>query len=234
MTRITTVARLAGLFTFITIVAGGFAQGYASESLIDFGDAAATANNIRNHSGLLYLGFAIYMIEMGCQIVATALFYEVLRPVDRSLNLTAALLSLAGCVIKAMSRLFFIAPLLVLNPRVPYLNVFTGDQLQALSLLLLAINDRGAAIALLFFGMSTPLKGYLMYRSTFLPRILGVLGMISGALWLTFIYPPLGYRLFNVTAGVALIASVVLIYWLLRYGVDENKWKALAATARLA
>jgi hypothetical protein len=210
--NIKTTARFAGLFSLLTIVAGGFAQGYASGRLIHFGDAAATAANMRAHSGLLYLGFAIFMIEMACQIVATALFFELLRPVNRSVNLAAALLSLAGCIIKAFSRVFFLAPLLVPND-------------PALSLLLLGINDRGAAMALLFFGFSTPLKGYLMYRSTFLPRIVGILGMVSGAGWLLFLYPPMGYAWFNVIAAVGLIASVVLIFWLLVYGVDETRWR---------
>lgn len=229
MNNIKSTARLAGLFSLLTIVFGGFAQGYASSRLIDFGDAAATAANIRAHSGLLYLGFAVFMIEMACQIISTALFYELLRPVDRRINLAATFLSLAGCVIKALSRLFFLAPLLVLSDRAPHLNVFSAAQLQGLSLLLLGINDRGAAMALLFFGFSTPLKGYLMYRSTFLPRIVGVLGIISGLGWLAFIYPPMGYAWFNVIAGFGLIASVVLIFWLLVYGVDENKWRERAA-----
>lgn len=221
-------ARLAGLFLLFTILGGLFAQGYVSNRLIDFSDAAATANNILTHPGMLQLGFAVYMVEMACQIVMTALFYELLKPVDPSVNLVAAFLSLAGCAIKALSRLFFVAPLLVLGSSDSHLSVFTAAQLQALSLFFLRINDRGAGMALIFFGFSTPLRGYLMYRSTFLPRFLGVLGIASGVGWLTFLYPPLAHRLFAFTASLGLLASAVLIFWLLVFGVDEEKWREQA------
>lgn len=227
MTRIATAARLAGLFSLLTIIGGVIAEGYVSGRFIDFGNAASTAANIQNHSGTFYFGFALYMIEMGCQIVATAYFYEVFRPVDRSLNLASTFLELTGCVIKATSRIFFIVPLLILNGRAPYWSTFSSEQLQALSMILLRINDRGAAMALVFFGLALPVRGFLIYRSTFLPRFLGVLSMISSAGWLLFIYPPLGYQLFNVTALVALVASAVSIFWLLKYGVDERKWHAI-------
>jgi hypothetical protein len=204
-----------------------------SARLIDFQDAAATAARNTANPGMLYLGFAVFMVEMACQIIATALFYVLLKPVSRSLSLTAAFLGLAGCVIKILSRLFFIAPLLVLGSNAPHLRVFNTEQLQALSLLLLGINDRGASIALVFFGFATPFKGYLMYRSTFLPRFLGVLSMISGAGWLTFLYPPLGYRSFPIVAGFGLLVSVILIFWLLVFAVDENRWKASATAAEV-
>ena len=225
---IKTKARFAGLFTLLTILGGAFAQGYVSESLVDFSDAAATAANILAHPNLLQLGFTVYMVEMACQIAMTALFYELLKPVNRSVNLVATFLSLAGCVIKALSRVFFVAPLLVLRGA-SYAGVFSAAQLQALTLLLLGINDRGAGMALIFFGFSTLLKGYLMFLSTFLPRFLGVLGIVSGVGWLTFLYPPLGYRLFPVIAGFGLLASAVLIFWLLVFGVDEAKWREVAA-----
>src|SRR5437868_8936517 len=103
------VARMAGLFFLLTILAGIFAQGFVSERLVVFADAAATATNILAHRGLFQLGFAVYLIEMACQIAMTALFYYLLRPVSRSLSLLAAFLGLAGCVVKTVSRLFYLA-----------------------------------------------------------------------------------------------------------------------------
>ena len=223
-------ARITGVFYLITMLTGIFAQGFVSERLVVSGDAAATATSILTHSSLFQLGFAVYLIEMACQIAMTALFYELLKPAGRSVSLLAAFLGFAGCIIKTFSRVFFIAPLLVLGGA-HYLSVFSAEQLQALALLFLKVNDRGAAMALVFFGFYALLKGYLIISSTFLPRILGVLSVVGGLGWLTFLYPPLGYRLFPYVAAFGLLGASALILWLIVKGVDEQRWKEQASTA---
>jgi hypothetical protein len=224
-------ARTLGAFYLLTILTGIFAQGFVSERLVVSGDAAATAANLLAHKGLFQLGFAVFMIEMACNIVITALFYDLLKPVSRSVSLVAAFLGLAGCVIKTFSRLFFIAPLFILGGA-HYLSVFSAEQLQALALLFLKVNDRGAAIALVFFGFYALLTGYLIIRSTFLPRILGVLSVLGGLGWLSFLYPPLGYRLFPFVVALALLGAAALIVWLLVFGVNEQRWTEQASAAR--
>jgi len=220
-------ARITGVFYLVTMLTGIFAQGFVSERLVVSGDAAATATNILTHSGLFQLGFAVYLIEMACQIVITALFYDLLKPVSRSVSFVAAFLGLAGCVIKTVSRLFYIAPLFVLGGA-HYLSVFNPEQLQSLALLFLKVNDHGAGIALVFFGFYALLTGYLIVKSTFLPQILGVVSMFGGLGWLTFLYPPLGYRLFPYVALFGLLGAAALILWLLVFGVNEQRWKEQA------
>jgi hypothetical protein len=90
------------------------------------------------------------------------------------------------------------------------------------------VNDHGAAIALVFFGFYALLTGYLTFRSTFLPQWLGVLGMFGGLGWLSFLYPPLGYRLFPYIAALGLLGAVLLILWLLVFGVNEQRWREQA------
>ncbi len=223
-------ARVTGVFCLLTVLTGMFAQGFVSERLVVSGDAATTATNILAHQNLFRLGFTVYMVEMVCQIVFIALFYELLKPVSRSVSLVAAFLGLAGCTIKTVSRVFYLAPLFILGGTGD-LGAFNREQQQTLALLLLKVNDHGAAMALIFFGFYALLTGYLIFRSKYLPRFLGLWSAIAGAGWLTFLYPPLGYDLFLYLAVFGLLGAMALILWLLVFGVNEEKWKEQANAA---
>jgi hypothetical protein len=227
-----TLARLTGLFFLLAILGGIVAQAFISQRLIDFTDAAATANNILYNKSLFTLGFTIYLIEMACQVTTATLLYQLLKPVNRTVALLAMLLELTGIVIKTVARVFYITPLWVLLPTAgggsPILQGFTPEQVQSIALTLLKVNDQGAAVALAFFGFSTPLFGYLIFRSKFLPRWLGALVMVTGLGWLTFLYPPLGYGVFMIIAPIGLLSAVVKILWLLIRGVHERQWKEQA------
>jgi hypothetical protein len=155
--------------------------------------------------------------------------YDLLLPVGRSLARAMAVFGYVGSGIKTLARVFY-APLFVLGGA-SYLSAFDAPQLEAMAYLLIRINAQGTQIALIFFGVSTVMLGYLMFRATFLPRVLGVLTLTGGAGWLAFVYPPLGSRLFVPVALLALIGSAVTIGWLLVRGVDEKKWHEMAAAS---
>lgn len=225
------MARITGLCYLLTVVAGIIAQGFISERVVVSGDAAATASNILARLPLYRLGFTIYLIEMAAQVATTVLFYHLLKPVSRTASLLAAVFSLVGCTIKTLSRLFYFAPLLVLQSDTPYLGVFAPEQLQALALLFLGLNDQAAAMALVFFGCYGLVKGYLLLRSTFFPRFLGVLTLAGALGWLTFLSPSLGLRLFPIVAGVGILGAVATILWLLIVGLNEPRWREQANLA---
>lgn len=221
------LARVAGILYLIVIIAGIIAQMFISGRIVVNGDAAATAANILTQKNLFQLGFTVYLIEMSFQIGMTVLVYILLKPVNRSISLLALFFALTGCIIKTFSRLFYISPLLVLGGA-SSLDAFNSQQVQALTLLLLNVNDQAAGMALPFFGLSTFLNGILIFRSTFLPQTLGVLSMLGGLGWLTYLYPPLGNQLLPYILIVALIGSMSQILWFLIKGVNVDRWNKLA------
>jgi hypothetical protein len=223
-------ARLAGGFFLLTILLGVFAQGFIAERLIVSGDAAATAANILSHEGLFRLGFALYLIELACQITMTVLFYDLLKPVSKSVALLAAIFGLTGCGIKIISRIFFIAPVFVLGGS-HYLSVFSKEQLQALALLFLKVDYQAETMAMIFFGFYAIVKGYLVFKSTFLPRILGVLGAVAGLGLVTYLYEPFAASVVLFIVGFGIVAALANIVWLLVFGVNEQRWNEQAGAA---
>lgn len=213
---------LAALFLF-TIVTGVIAQIFIGDRFIDLNNAARTATNIASNRPLYRFGFALYMLEMVSQITWTLMLYDLLKPVNRSAARTAAIIGLIGCTIKIFARLFYYAPLLLTSGSA--LAGVSESELQALSLVLLRLNDHGAAIAVIFFGFESVIEGWLIIKSNYLPRFLGLFSIVGGLGWMTFIWPPLGYSMFTAIALVALVGSLLMIGWLFVKGVDEQRWR---------
>ena len=197
--------------------------------LVIEGDAAATAANLLANEALFRSGTAALLISTAFYIAATLFVYEVLKPVSRSLSLLAAFFSLVGCAIGAFSCIFDFAPFVLLKGA-PYLNVYTPEQLHALSYMFLVVRARANDIGLVFFGLHCLGVGYLIFRSSFLPRIIGALMMIAGFGWLTFLSPPLAQSLapFNMLPGA--VGELSLTFWLLAKGVNVQRWNETGAT----
>lgn len=222
-------ARITGavyLLYFLTAVLGEFFL----KGLVVDGDAAATANNILAHQSLFRLGLATGLIATACYIAVTALFYDLFKPVNRGLSLLAAFFSLVGCAILAFASLFQLAPLVVLGGS-QYLSVFKVEQLRALALMFLGLNSQANNICVVFFGTYCLLIGYLIFKSTFLPRILGVLMALAGLGWLTFLSPPLANHLSPYNLVLGFLAELLLMLWLLVRGVNVQRWKEQASAA---
>ena len=120
------------------------------------------------HQFLFRLGLAADVSAVACYIAVTALFYDLFKPVIRSLSLVAAFFGLVGCAIQGFLCLFHLVPLVVLGgPQ--YLGVFKVEQLRALAFMCLELYGEGFNICFVLFGLYCLLIGYLIFRSTFLP-----------------------------------------------------------------
>ena len=220
-------ARVAGVFYLLTIVAGVFAL-FSGDSLVVSGNATATTTNILAHQPLFLSAFTANLIGTACYIVVTAFFYDLFRPVNGSLSLLAAFFSLVGCAIGAFSCLSYLAPLAVSGGG-QYLSVFTVEQVHALAYMFLKLNGQAYGIGLVFFGFYCALIGYLIFRSTFLPRVLGVLMALTGLGWLTFLSPPFAKYLSDYLPIVGILGEGSLTLWLLAFGVNPQRWNEQAA-----
>jgi len=227
-------ARTAGFFWLMTILTGGFAM-FAGVSVVVSGDAAATAANILAHEPLFRLGIATNLVSTACYLAATLLVYDLLKPVNRNVSLLAAFFSLAGCATGALSFVFQLAPLAVLGGG-EYLSVFTIEQRRALAYLSLRVNAQASIISFEFFGLHCFLIGCLILRSTFLPRLVGVLMTLAGLGWLTsslanLLSPPFARYLSYYIVVPGALGELSLTIWLLLVGVNVPRWNEQAGAA---
>jgi hypothetical protein len=222
-------AGITGVVYLCYFLAAVFGEFFLKGLVVD-GDPAATASNILTHQPLFRLGLATGLIATACYVAVTALFYDLFAPVSRRLSLIAAFFSLVGCAILAFASLFQLAALVVLGGG-PYLSAFKVEQLRALALLFLELYGQGVSICFVFFGVYCLLIGYLIFRSAFLPRTLGILMALAGLGWLAFLSPSFANHLspYNLILGV--LAELSLCLWLLVMGVNVQRWKEQARTA---
>jgi hypothetical protein len=227
-------ARVAGSLWLLCIAAGivGFIAG---APLIVANDAAATAAKILANESLFRLGFAADLISGLSYLGATVFLYYVLKPVSRSLSLLAAFFGLAGVAIGGVAWVSHLAPLVLLHGD-QYLAAFTTSQLQAMSMIALKLQMQVFSIGMVFFGAQCFVIGYLILRSTFLPRVLGMLLGIGGLSYVivcfaNFLLPLVGARLTPFIFPVAFVAEGSLAVWLLVKGVNVQRWKDQARAA---
>jgi hypothetical protein len=230
-TSVQTYARIAGILLLLSMVGGGIGEFYVPSTLIVSADATATARNVITHNSLFRMGFAAYLVEAVCDITLSLVFYVLLKPVRRDLALLAAFFGLVSTAVFAVAELFYFAPAFILGGA-GYLKTFSPDQLNTLALLSLKFYTYGGGIFMVFYGTATALRAYLIYRSGYLPRFLGVLLALAG----------LGFIINNFMLVLApaytsdfllipvSIAVLSLTLWLLVKGVDVEKWEAKAAT----
>src|SRR4030042_2115027 len=220
-------ARIAGFLYLIYIIISIFANVLGRSKLIVLGDAATTARNILASAWQFRIGFVVDLVAAVLFLLTALAFDVLLKPVNKPLALMFLLLNLGGVAVWCVSYLFLITSQLFLSGA-DYLKVFQADQLQALAMLFLYIYKNGfSGIAQIFFSACIFPLGYLVFKSGFLPKILGIILMVECFGWLLF---PIQFFLFpgNVvitylSSAVGFIGEFSLTLWLLIMGAKEQK-----------
>lgn len=219
-------AKVAGVLFLVSLIAGGFGEGYMASRLIVANDAAATVANINNFDFMYRLGFAAFLLESFSDIALALIFYALLKPVSKELSLLAAFFGLMATALFAFAELFYLAPVSFM--RVGPLNAFSTDQINALVWLSLRFYQFAGMVFTAYYGIGWIVRGYLMFRSGYLPKLLGVLMGIGGA---GFVARNFLLVLAPAYASPLLLmllfpGGLLLMAWLLAKGVDMPQWNA--------
>ena len=235
MSSINKIARIAGFGYLIIFITGIFSNFYVLESLIVPGDAATTANNIMGNDMIFRIGIFSFVIMVFFDIVLAWALYILFKPVNKNLSLLSGWLRLVNSTIFGIA-LFNLFSILQILSGADYLKVFETGQLQAQVMLFLNTFNNTWLIGLVFFSIHLFLLGYLILKSTYIPRILGVLLMVSSMGYLidSFAYILLPnynnykdiFMLVVVVPGI--IGELSLTFWLLIKGVNVKHWEKRA------
>jgi hypothetical protein len=215
--------RAAGLLILVSFV-GLFGEVYVPSVLSATTSGLAAPVGAGGHEALMRFGFASYLVEAICDVSLTLIFYVILRPVDRNQSLLAAFFRLASTATFAASEFFYLSAMQY-SGNAAYMKVFSPAQLDALTRFSFGVYGLGSS-APVFYGIATAITGCLIYRSGFLPRLLGVLWVVGGLGQVvnafTVILAP-GYAYFWEMVPL-LVALLALAFWLLARGIDPAKW----------
>jgi len=217
---------MAGSLYLVYFVTTIFADVVGRSKLIVFGDVTTTANNIRASEWLFRLGFVIDLISAVLFLLAAWALYVLLKSVNKDLALLFLLLNLAGVAVYSINLLNQFAALALLSGA-DYLKVFQTDQLQALAMFFLDLYKKGSWVSQIFFGAWLFPLGYLVFKSRFLPRILGIVMMIHCVGWLVtflqfFLFPGFGVITY-LTYPLGFISEFGLTLWLLIMGAKDQE-----------
>jgi hypothetical protein len=218
-------ARMAGFLYFIYIVIHIAADVIGRSQLIVFGDSATTARNLMTSAWQFQIGIVGDLIAAVLFLLAAWALYALLKPVDKNLALLFLLLNAGGVAVQCLNDLNLFAAAL-LSSGADYLKVFQVDQLQALAMLFLNLHKNGFMIAQIFYGAWLFPLGYSVFKSGFLPKILGILLMVHCFGWLMrffqfFLFPDYTVVTY-ISFPLGFIAEASLSLWLLIKGVKQS------------
>ena len=222
-------ARIGGLLYLVIIIAGMFGEIFVRGKLVVSGDAMVTAHNIMANQLLWRSGIAADLIMHVLDIPVMWVIYILLKPVNKNLALLVVLFNLIMTAVLVANKLNLIWPLLQLG-NAGYLTTIEPNQLYAQVYLFIKMHEIGFGVGLIFFGFVCIVEGYLIFKSGFLPKSIGVLMQIAGICYLTnsfalLLVPQFANKLFPFILLPSFIAELSFCLWLIVKGVNVKKWQ---------
>ena len=222
-------ARLAGVLYLIITIAAIIAHMYVPTTLIVPGDATATVDNISNSEMLFrFGGIGSELIVLLSEVILAVLLYVLLKPVNKTLSLVAAVSRLIMTTIHGFNLINYFFVLIIVGGA-GFLSGFDAGQLNGLAMLFLEAHSFGFTIGIAFLVIHVFVLGYLIYKSGYFPKIIGILFIIAGLGYLIDSFSLLLIPSYTTTpiyiAIPIAIAELVFPVWLLIKGVNKEGWK---------
>lgn len=223
------LARIYGAIGLFGIAAGFFDIGYIHDHIMVAGNAAGTVHNLVTYQAMFRSGIALHLIMVLLNVLGEVLAFYIFRRVNRLLATMALCCGLVAASIEGLDMLGSILPLQIASGHA--FGAFSAAQLDALSYLSLQLQHTGLLLSFLFWGLDEILAGYLIFRSGFLPRTLGVLLAISGLVYLadpllTFGAPAIAAPLFPAALALCLPGEFLSALWMATVGLNVASWQA--------
>lgn len=221
-------ARIGGILYLLIIALGALDQIFIRGRLIVSGDAMATAKNIMAAESLWRIGIAGDIMMHIFDIPVMLVLYLLLKPVNKNLALLALLFNIIQTAVLAFNKLNLLMPTLLLG-NTDYLKAIEPGQLYVLSDFFVRAHDMGFGIGLIFFGLACLTYGYLLFKSGYFPKVIGVLVVMAGLSYLanslTLIVAPQFSGAVLPVLVLALIGELSFSLWLIVKGVNIPKWE---------
>ena len=221
------IARGAGFLYLLIAIFGAFPEKYVREFLIVVqGDAAATAANIVANEGIFRFALVSDLIMMVSYALLAMTLFALFVRVDKGMASLMMMFNLVGVGILCLNMLNHYAALEVaLRPE--YLNVFSAEQLDAFALFFLRLHDKGYVIAQVSTGTWLLPLGWLVYKSGFMPKLIGILLIAAGASYLVdlfaqFLLPSYTSATEEIVLIPAIIGELSFLLYLLIKGVKQK------------
>lgn len=222
------LARMTGILYLLVVLCGISSEVLVKNIVFVPGDIAATVNQITAYGLIFRLGFVVMLTRLIFLTLLGLALYKLFGPVNRDVAAVMVVFALIGNAVSMVSLLFqYAAPLLLTSSDYP--TLFTSDQWLAQVQFFIDMQVQGDK-ATQIFTLWVILLGFLMFKSGYLPKLLGILMMIAGVGYLAdflvyFLFPQLDVQI----AGFAFLAEVFFPFWLLIKGVDVAAWRSRMA-----